>query len=197
MVESTGGAFRNPHVWLMTSIYFCMTTLTYGITFWLPTFLKAAGAKNVFTIGMLTAIPYFFAVAGMVICSRSSDRTRQRRWHIALPSFIAAVALVGVALSGSSLAWTVVLLTISTTGLMSVLPLFWPLPTALLAGTGAAAGIALVNSIGNFSVFFSQPLMGWLTDITHSTHSSIYFMAAVSVLAGLLALAVPARLVDK
>ena len=196
-VATTKGAFQSPHLWLMTAIYFCMTTLTYGITFWLPTFLKAAGAKSVFNIGLLTAIPYFFAVAGMVLCSRSSDRTRQRRWHIALPTFIAAAALVGVALSGSSLTWTVVLLTISTTGLMSVLPLFWPLPTALLAGTGAAAGIALVNSIGNFSVFFSQPLMGWLTDVTHSTHSSLYFMAIVSVAAGLLTLAVPARLVDK
>ena len=196
-VSSSGDAFRNPYVWLMTAIYFCLTTVSYGIGFWLPTFIKAAGATDVFHIGLLTAIPYLFAIAAMILLGRTSDRTRQRRWHIVLPCLIAALALLGITVSSTSLTMTVILLTVATMCILGMFPAFWPLPTALLAGTGAAAGIALINAVGNFSVFFSQPLMGWLNDVTHSTHGGLYFMAAACMAGAALAFSVPARLVDR
>jgi MFS-type transporter involved in bile tolerance (Atg22 family) len=133
----------------------------------------------------------------MIVLGRTSDRTRQRRWHVAAPCLVAALALVCATISGTSLTLAVILLTIATMCILAVIPLFWPLPTALLAGTGAAAGIALINSIGNFSAFFSQPLMGWLSDITHSTHGGLYFLAAVCVAGAALTLSVPAQLVDR
>lgn len=195
--SSSGAAFRNPYVWLMCAIYAFLATGIFAIGVWLPTMLKEAGAKNILTIGWLTAIPNLFAVGAMIALGRSSDRSRQRRWHIAGANFAAAAALACAAHSTGSLALTVVFLTVATMGIAAVMPLFWALPTALLSGTGAAAGIALINSLGNFSIVLSQPFIGWLSDRTHSTHSALYFLAANAVAGALVTLAVPARLVDR
>jgi nitrate/nitrite transporter NarK len=88
-------------------------------------------------------------------------------------------------------------LTLATMGILSTLPLFWSLPTAFLVGTGAAAGIALINSIGNLAGFVSPYAVGWLKDQTSSTGAGMYLLAGSMVLGALLTLAVPARLVNK
>jgi nitrate/nitrite transporter NarK len=88
-------------------------------------------------------------------------------------------------------------LTLATMGILTTLPLFWSLPTAFLAGAGAAAGIALINSLGNLAGFISPFLVGWLKDLTQSTNAGMYLLAASMVLGALLTLSVPARLVNK
>jgi nitrate/nitrite transporter NarK len=88
-------------------------------------------------------------------------------------------------------------LTVATMGILTTLPLFWSLPTAFLAGTGAAAGIALINSVGNLAGFVSPYLVGWLKDATASNSSGMYMLAGFMVLGGLLALSVPGKLVNK
>lgn len=193
--SSTAAALRNPYVWLMCAIYGFLATGVFGIGVWLPTMLKRAGAQSIVSIGWLTAIPNLFAVAAMILLARSSDRSRRRRWHLAGANLVAALALVGAVHSAGSLPLTVVLLTVATMGITAVMPLFWPLPTALLSGVGAAAGIAFVNSLGNLSVVLSQPIIGWLSD--HSGHGTLYFLAANCVAGALATLAVPARLVDR
>lgn len=196
-VSSIRSAVGNGYIWLMTVIYFLLATGLYGISFWLPTFVKAAGVTSVFKIGLLTAIPFVFSVVCMLAVSRSSDRMRERRWHIVLPSLVAALALIVSIHAGHNLTLAMAALTVATMGVFTTIPLFWSLPTALLAGSGAAVGIALINSLGNISGFVSQSLMGWLSAVTHSTHSSIYFLSASAIAAALLVLAVPARLVNR
>jgi sugar phosphate permease len=196
-VSSIRATLKNPYIWLMTLIYFLLATGLYGISFWLPTFVKSAGVDSVLKIGLLTAIPFVFSALCMIAVSRSSDRLRERRWHIAVPSLAASLALVASIYAGHNLSLAMIALTIATMGVFTTIPLFWSLPTALLAGSGAAVGIALINSLGNISGFVSQTLMGWLSATTHSTHSSIYFLSAVAVAAALLTLVVPARLVNK
>jgi nitrate/nitrite transporter NarK len=192
-----GAVFADPRVWLMSLIYFTFVMGLYGVSFWLPTIIKATGVKDALQIGLLTAIPYGSAVVAMILVSRSADRGRERRWHIAIPALLGAAGLVLSAVWGQNTVLAMTALTLATMGILTTLPLFWSLPTAFLAGAGAAAGIALINSLGNLAGFISPFLVGWLKDLTQSTNAGMYLLAASMVLGALLTLSVPARLVNK
>ena len=192
-----GRVFGTPRVWLMCLIYFSFVMGLYGVGFWLPTIIKATGVKDVLQIGLLSAIPFAFAAVAMVLVARRSDQHRERRWHIAVPAVVGAVGLTVTAVWAHNTVIAMVGLTLATMGILTTFPLFWSLPTAFLAGTGAAAGIALINSVGNLAGFFGPSVVGWLKDMTHSTNAGIYLLAGSLVLGALLTLSVPARLVNK
>ncbi|CAG9165053.1 Putative metabolite transport protein NicT [Cupriavidus laharis] len=185
----------SPRVWLMSAIYFCFVMGLYGVSFWLPTIIKQTGVKSALDIGLLTAIPYGCAVVGMVLTAYSADRSGERRWHIAIPAVAGALGLLLSVHWHDSTALAMVALTLATIGILTTLPLFWSLPTAFLAGTGAAAGIALINSLGNLAGFLSPYAVGWLKDLTKTTDSGMYLLAACLVAGAALTLSVPARLV--
>ncbi|RKP44870.1 MFS transporter [Trinickia fusca] len=187
----------SPRVWLMSLIYFSFVMGLYGVSFWLPTLIKATGVTDAFAIGLLSAIPFAVAVVAMIVVARSADKRRERRWHVALPGFAGALGLV-LSVTWAHDTWLAMLsLTIATAGILTSLPLFWSLPTAFLAGTGAAAGIAMVNSIGNLAGFLSPYAVGWLKQATSSNATGMVLLAAFMLLGALLALSVPARLVNK
>ena len=192
-----GAVFADLRVWLMSLIYFSFVMGLYGVSFWLPTIIKATGVKDALQIGLLTAIPFGFGAVAMVLVSRSSDRSRERRWHIAMPAVLGAAGLVLSAVWGQNTVLAMAALTLATMGILTTLPLFWSLPTAFLSGAGAAAGIALINSLGNLAGFASPFAVGWLKDLTQSTNAGMYLLAASMVLGALLTLSVPARLVNK
>ena len=194
---SIRAVFADPRVWLMSLIYFTFVMGLYGVSFWLPTIIKATGVKDALQIGFLTAIPYGSAVVAMILVSRSADRSRERRWHIAIPALLGAAGLVLSAVWGQNTVLAMTALTVATMGILTTLPLFWSLPTAFLAGAGAAAGIALINSLGNLAGFVSPFLVGWLKDLTQTTNTGMYMLAGSMVLGALLTLSVPARLVNK
>ncbi|SOY55840.1 MFS transporter [Cupriavidus taiwanensis] len=187
----------SPRVWLMSAIYFCFVMGLYGVSFWLPTIIKQTGVKGALDIGLLTAIPYGCAVVGMVLMAYSADRSGERRWHIALPALAGALGLVLSVQWHGDTTLAMVALTLATIGILTTLPLFWSLPTAFLAGTGAAAGIALINSLGNLAGFLSPYAVGWLKDLTHSTDSGMYLLAVCLVVGAALTLSVPKRLVSR
>jgi D-galactonate transporter len=192
-----GTVLSSPRVLLMSLIYFSFVMGLYGVSFWLPTIIKATGVTDAFMIGLLSAIPFAAAVVGMVLVARSADRRRERRWHIALPAFAGALGLVLSVTWAHNTVLAMTALTLATMGILTTLPLFWSLPTAFLAGTGAAAGIALINSIGNLAGFLSPYAVGWLKQATAANDSGMYMLAAFMVLGGLLAVSVPARLVNR
>jgi D-galactonate transporter len=189
--------FSNGRMWAMSLIYFSFVIGLYGVSFWLPTIIKSTGIKDNLTIGLLTAIPYGFAVVAMILVSLHSDRRRERRWHIAIPAIIGAIGLYLSTVWAHQTTPAIIALTFATMGIMVVLPLFWSLPTAILGGTAAAAGIAMINSLGNLAGFFGPSLVGYLKVATQSTNSGIYVLAAFMVLGALVTLAMPSRLVDK
>lgn len=189
--------FSNGRMWAMSLIYFSFVIGLYGVSFWLPTIIKSTGIKDSLAIGLLTAIPYGFAVIAMVLVGWRSDIKRERRWHIAIPALIGAVGLYLSTIWSGNTTLAMVALTFATMGIMIVLPLFWSLPTAIISGTAAAAGIAMINSLGNLAGFFGPSLVGYLKDMTHSTNSGIYVLAAFMVLGALVTLAMPSKLVDK
>jgi len=169
----------------------------YGVSFWLPTIIKQTGVKGALDIGLLTAIPYGCAVVGMVLVAYSADRSGERRWHIALPALAGSLGLLLSVQWHNDTTLAMVALTLATIGILTTLPLFWSLPTSFLAGTGAAAGIALINSLGNLAGFLSPYAVGWLKDLTHSTDSGMYLLAACLVVGAALTLSVPKRLVSQ
>lgn len=184
-------------VWLMALIYFCYAMGLYGVSFWLPTIIKAMGIADPLEIGLMSAIPYGVAVIAMLLVSRSADRLRERRWHVAIPGLLGAAGLLLSVLWSHDTLLAMAALTLATAGILTTLPLFWSLPTAFLTGTGAAAGIAMINSLGNLAGFSSPFAVGWLKQTTGSIDTGMYMMAGSLVLGALLTLSVPARLVNK
>ncbi|MFC3108160.1 MFS transporter [Undibacterium arcticum] len=190
--------FADARVWVMALIYFCCVMGQYGLTFWMPTLIKTAGIKGVFNIGMFTAIPYSAAVIAMLLLGRSSDKRRERRWHLVTPMLLGAVGLVGSALAGTTnTEIAIIFLAIAAAGVLSSAPLFWSLPTSFLNGVAAAAGIAAINSVGNLAGFAGPYLIGAIKDMTHSTNIGMYVLAGVLVAGAAVVLRVPARLVSR
>ncbi|MCS0464607.1 MFS transporter, partial [Burkholderia mallei] len=125
-----------------------------------------------------------------------ADRRRERRWHLAIPAAAGALGLVLSVVWAHDTLLAMLGLTIATMGILTTLPLFWSLPTAFLGGTAAAAGIAIINSVGNLAGFLSPYLVGWLKQASASNAAGMYMLAGFLVLGGLLALTVPKSLVD-
>ncbi|KQP12667.1 MFS transporter [Pseudorhodoferax sp. Leaf267] len=186
--HSISQVFGNPKVWLMAGIYFCFIMGLYGISFWLPQLIKAAGVSNVLDVGLLTSVPYGLAAVAMVLASRSSDRTGERRWHTATAGFVGGIGLVLSGIFGGDVVLAMASLSLATMGILSSLPLFWTLPTGMLRGAAAAAGIAMINAFGNLAGFVSPFMVGSIKDATGSTTSGLYVLAASLVLGGVLVL---------
>lgn len=185
---SLGQVFSSGKVWLLAVIYFTFIMGLYGVSFWLPQLIKATGVKDVLNVGLLTAIPYGVAAVVMVMMSRSSDTSGERRWHIAIAGILGGAGLIASAIYGNNTVIAMAALTLATAGILTTLPLFWTLPTAFLGGTAAAAGIAMINSIGNLAGFASPYLVGAIKDATHSTANGMYMLAASLFVGALLVL---------
>jgi len=183
---SVRSAFRHPLVWLLALVYFGSSMGQYGFGFWLPSIIKATGVSSPLEIGLLSAIPYAFGIAAMLLVGRSSDRTGERRWHYGLSAATAACGLVGAVIWRDNTAAAMVSLTIASMGLQCLAPVFWTLPTGLLGGVAAAAGIAVINAIGNLAGFVSPYMVGWVKDNMGTTAVAMYAIAGFLLLAGAL-----------
>jgi sugar phosphate permease len=175
-------AFKSPTVWVLCVIYFTLMIGLYGIAFWLPTIVKAFGVKGYLDVGLITAIPYGVAVIGMMILSHHSDKTGERRLHYVCNTLAGAAGLVlsGVYASNPYLAIT--FLSIGTLGVIGSMPLFWPLPSAFLTGTAAAAGIGWVNSVGNLGGYIGPNVPVWAKAFSADKSAALYIIAGVLVL---------------
>jgi D-galactonate transporter len=194
--HSVAGVFRDGRIWLMCLIYFCFVMGQYGLTFWMPTLVKATGVTGNLNIGLISAIPFICAVVAMNLFGRSADWHRERRWHLVVPALLGAVGFI-VAATSSDPTIAIIFLSLAAAGAITCAPLFWSLPTAFLTGTGAAAGIALINSVGNLAGFVSPYLVGYLKDLTGTTHVAMYVLAAILVAGAILVLTTPSKLVNK
>lgn len=195
--KSTAAIFKDARVWHMCLIYFCFVMGQYGLTFWLPTLVKASGVSGNFNIGLISAIPFLSAVVAMNLLGRSADARRERRWHLVIPALMAAVGFVVSALAAQNTVVAIIFLSIAACGVLSCAPLFWSLPTSFLSGTAAAAGIAVINSVGNLAGFVSPYLIGMLKDYTHSNQSGMFMLAGMLVIGAIATLRTSAKLVNR
>jgi nitrate/nitrite transporter NarK len=182
---------KNKKVWIMGLIYFSFVMGLYGVGFWLPQLIKSMGVKDLLNIGLLTAIPYGIATIVMVVVGRNSDRTGERRWHTAIVAMLGGIGLLLTGIfSDSALDWNYCFIPELFLGLWSSLPLLWTMPTAFLGGTAAAAGIAMINSLGNLAGFASPFMVGYLKDLTGSTTFGLHLIAIFLILGGVIVLLV-------
>ncbi|MBS7537374.1 MFS transporter [Ancylobacter lacus] len=194
--RSVGGVFKDGRVWLMCLIYFSFVTGQYALTFWMPTLIKATGVTGNLNIGLISAIPFLCAAVTMVLVGRSADHRRERRWHLIIPATCGAIGFI-VAATSTSTPLAILSLSIAAAGVITCAPLFWSLPTAFLTGTAAAAGIALINSVGNLAGFVSPYLIGFLKDLTGSNQIGMYALAGFLLVGVVAVLSTPARLVNR
>ncbi|MBB1636113.1 MFS transporter [Cupriavidus sp. UME77] len=183
-------------LWLMASIYFCVVLGQYGLTFWLPTIVRKAGVADPLWVGILTALPYLCAIVALPLVGMSADHHRERRLHLAVPMLVAAAGFATLPLLGGVSA-SIICLSIAAAGILTSSSQFWALPTALLGGMSAAAGIAAVNCVANLAGFFSPAIVGWLNDLTGKSTAGLIFISVAIVLGALLVFLVPAKAVNR
>jgi MFS family permease len=184
-------------LWLLCVLFFAIVMGHYTVTFWLSTIIQNAGVSNPLENGLLTSLPFFAAAVTMFVLGRSADRTRKLRMHLVVPMVVGAIALGLSPLFENNLNLSVILLMIAAAGLISSLAMFWAIPPNLLSGIWAAAGIAMINSLGNIAGFVSPALVGWILDQTRSLHAGLYTMAAIVLFGALLVKLLPADSVDR
>ena len=184
-----GQALMNPRVVLFGLMYFGIVIGMYGFSFWLPQIIKGFGGLSNWQVGLITMIPSAFAAAAMYLWGRHSDKTGERVWHVFLPAIIGGTSLAISGFLTGTPALALVALTIGAMGIYAALPTFWTLPTAMLSGTAAAGGIALINSIGNLGGYFGPSFMGYLKDWTKSHTYGLIGLGACMAMSGFLALA--------
>jgi MFS transporter, ACS family, tartrate transporter len=172
-------------VLILAVVQFGFTLGSYGVGIFLPQILKTGDLSNV-TVGLLVAIPYFFASVGMIWWAWHVDRTGQKIKNLTIACALATFGLVASVLS-SHLAIALSALTVALVGITSARAIFWPIPTRFLTAIGAATGLAFINSIGTVGGFAGPYLMGWLKDYTGSFTDGLLAMAGILLVTTLLA----------
>jgi len=181
-------AFKSGKVWALCAIYFTLMIGLYGIAFWLPTIVKAFGIKGYLGVGIVTAIPYGAAVIGMIFLSNHSDKTGERRLHYFWTAIAGAAGLVLSGVFAANPVLAIIFLSIGTLGVIGAMPLFWPIPSAFLTGTAAAAGIGVVNSVGNLGGYVGPNVPVWAKFISKDPSAALYIIAIVLVVGAFLTL---------
>ena len=176
-------SLRSGRVWLLCTVYFLNTIVTYGIFLWLPKMLtEAAGGRQSFRLSLLTTLPFAAALVAMFLVGRHSDRSGERKYHVAACAMTAAAGLVLAVVFRNNL-WLVVLsFTLSQIGQRSAQGVFWAIPPIFLGGAAAAACIGLINAIGNLGGAVGPALMGALRQATGSYSQGLLVLASVLVI---------------
>ncbi|WP_250494530.1 MFS transporter [Caballeronia sp. GAWG1-1] len=165
-------------IWALMLIYFVYNMGLYAISFWMPTLVQKMGVADPFTIGLLTALPGVCAIISMLAFGFSADRRKERKWHLIAAFSMAALGFALCVVWQNQPVLGVIALCIANMGVLSIPALFWSLPTAFLTGVTAAAGIAMINSIGNLAGFVSPYMIGYLKDVTGRTDVALIVVAA-------------------
>jgi ACS family tartrate transporter-like MFS transporter len=171
----------SPRVWLLGFVYFCSVLAMYGLVMWLPQIVASVTGGDTLSVGLHVMVAYFFAAVGMVVIGASSDRLGERRWHVMGSMALCMVGML-VLTQSATIAGILLGASIAATGIWGVLGPFWGLSTRYLTGTAAAAGIALINSLGNVGGFLGPYLMGWVKAHTGGYEQAFLFIAGVIVI---------------
>jgi MFS family permease len=207
-------AFRDGRVWALALVYFCGVVCFYAVNFWMPTIIQELGiGKTEFLkVGLISMIPWGLAAVAMVYWAAHSDRTGERRWHVAGGLLLGIAGMICLALISHfsnperlkedadalvlagqmKIVLSVGALSMVTVGILSWVATFWSLPTAFLTGTAAAAGIAWINSVGNLGGHFGPDLIGRVRAVSGGSSEAAFFaLAAIGLLGFLVVVFLP------
>ncbi|CAI3806312.1 Putative metabolite transport protein NicT [Pseudomonas sp. MM221] len=195
-VTSFGAIFASRALWLLVAVYCAVMLAVNTLAFWMPSLIHSAGVGSDASVGLLSAVPYVAGCVFMLACGRSSDRQRERRWHLCVPLLMAAVGIAIAAIAPEQALPVMAGLVLAGMGASAALPMFWQLPPAFLNARTQAAGIALIGSLGSIASFFTPYFIGWVRDTTHSASLALYVLAVFIALGGLLVLRTRAAIVN-
>ena len=177
-----------PVLWQLTGVWFLMVLVGYGQLLWLPQIIKGASGLSTLAVGVLSTVPPLAAAIAMVRIAAHSDRTGERRLHVAVPSFVCALGFAATAGLVHAPILATAALTLVAIGIAGAFGPFWGLATSALGGPAAAATIALVNALGNIGGFAGPYVVGLVKDATGSFAGALVTFAGLALVAGLLAL---------
>ena len=186
---------RSGPILLLSSVAFLQYFVFYTLVFWLPTMLKRQSGFSDMRIGLLGTVPYAAALIAMQINGWHSDKTGERRWHSAVPLFVAVAALVGLIALPTSMRISLTLFTVLCSA-ESFLPVFWAMPSEILSESAAAAGVGMINAVGSVAGFAGPYAFGYLNSRTGSFSYGFALMMVCALAGGLLVLRVPASRVS-
>jgi ACS family tartrate transporter-like MFS transporter len=173
--------FRDVPTWILAFSKFCVLLAFFGITLWMPQIVKGMGDLSNVQAGLVSAIPYVFATVASIYVGRRSDRSGERGKHIAIPSLVGALGFLVAGTTGNPYVGLLGLC-VALSGLWVANTVFWTLPARILSPASAAAGIALINSVGNLGGFAGPYPAGWVRS------TSAGFGAVLAIFGGFLAL---------
>jgi ACS family tartrate transporter-like MFS transporter len=180
-------ALRSVHVWSLAFVYFAVIISFYGISIWLPQIVKSLSNVSDLLVGFIAAIPFIAASIGMVMIGRSSDHRNERRWHVAGSALFGAAGLVIAGLLKSPVG-EIAALSLAAVGIWGTLGPFWAMSSEFLTGTAAAAGIALINSVGNLGGFAGPYLIGVVRSRTDNFALALFVLAACPLIGSVMTL---------
>ena len=176
----------SPRIWMLSLVYFGVSTTMYGVTLWLPSVIRSLSGLSYFTTGLAAMIPFIATAIIMVLVGISSDRSGERRWHTALPAFCGAVVLM-IAGYGKSPVLVIAGIGLGMAGAEAMVGPFWAMATSRMAGLSAAAGIAVINSIANLGGYFGPDIIGLFRTSNGGFRGGLLAIAAVLALSGCVA----------
>ena len=185
---SLGQMLRDRKVYVLALVYFLLLGATYTMVFWVPTLVKSWGVTDLMQVGLYAALPSLIGVFGMILIGRNSDKHGERRWHFAASVTLAAIGLGITTLTQGDLSASLAGLSLAVIGIASATPLFFTITTEYLSKVGAAAGIALISSLGNLGAAASPAVTGAITARTGSPVYSMYLVMALYLLSGIILL---------
>jgi MFS family permease len=181
--SSLGAALRDGRTWLLTAIYFCCIMANAALFYWGPTILRDAGFKSFETIGWIFSGISLCGVVAMIANAAHSDRRHEVRFHAAVPLLVCVVAMVLLGFVPNQPMLVVATYGVALVAITTTIPVFWQTPNFILAGTGAAVSIAIINSFGNLGGFVAPYAMGLLKQMTGEVSIALWAVAAVNVIA--------------
>jgi MFS transporter, ACS family, tartrate transporter len=178
-----------PRIWMLSLVYFGVSTTMYGVTLWLPSVIRSLSGLSYFMTGVVSALPFLATAIVMVLVGMRSDRRGERRWHTAIPAFVGAGALAAAGYGSS----TVVVVACIGLGLVcaeSMVGPFWAMATSRMAGLSAAAGIAVINSLANLGGYFGPDIIGFFRKLNGGFRGGLLAIGATLAMSGVTALIV-------
>jgi ACS family tartrate transporter-like MFS transporter len=176
-------------IWLLSMVYFGVSTTMYGVTLWLPSVIHSISGLSYSWTGAVAVLPFLVTVVVMVLVGIRSDRVGERRWHTAIPAFTAAAGLA-IAGYGSSTLVVVAGISIGMAFAEGMVGPFWAMATSRMAGLSAAAGIAVINSLANLGGYFGPDIIGLFRNANGGFKGGLLAIAATVALSGAIALIV-------
>ncbi len=180
----------DPRVLAIAALCFCLVSGNFGVVFWLPQIIKSFGGLSNLEVGGLTAVPYLLAVIAMIWWGRRSDRTGERKWHLAGAALAGALGLAASAAAPSA-TLSFAALCLAAVGIWSMFGVFWALPGDFLSGTAAASGFALINSIGALGGFTGPSLVGFVRERSGTFSASLLVLAGFVLGAAIISALLP------